>query len=246
MIKKVINSNDIHVNGQQLRIVHKKELAGSVEGFNNIDLLLNEPRGSKYVNLFIYDVADTVINIEAYSNSVLDNRETLQKGFIASLLERGNIDVQKEYTIREEASTYTYTHDSLGVGDILEVDSVDDVYAAGGRKVRVETVDFELSVENIAEIKEYVAAYEAFTGYLLLLNEEGHVTVNEEKVILAYPVSEAVSVLNRVYKQGKATALNTSVVEVVNGQYAFEHYLISNSQFYIDETDIYSKGFIIR
>lgn len=246
MIKKVINSNDIHVNGQQLRIVHKKELAGSVEGFNNIDLLLNEPRGSKYVNLFIYDVADTVINIEAYSNSVLDNRETLQKGFIASLLERGSIDVQKDYTIREEARTYTYTHERLGAGDILEVDSVDDVYAAGGRKVRVETVDFELSVENIAEIKEYIATYEAFTGYLLLLNEEGHVTVNEEKVILAYPVSEAVSVLNEVYGKEEITTLNRSRVEIIDGEYKFEHCLISNSQFYIDDSDIYSKGFVIR
>lgn len=246
MIKKIINSHDIHVCGQQLRIVHKNELACSVEGFNNIDLLLNEPRGSKYVNLIIYEMAGADIDIEVYSSSILDNGDILFKSFIQSLLERGNIGQKKTYTIRSKEDTYIYEHNDLGIENIHEIESKDDMYAVNGKDVRMEAVDFELSIENISEIKKYADAYEAFSGYLVLINQDKHVTVNEEKVILAYPVSEAVSVLNRVYKQGKATALNTSVVEVVNGQYAFEHYLISNSQFYIDDTDIYSKGFVIR
>ena len=89
-------------------------------------------------------------------------------------------------------------------------------------------------------------AYKVFKGYLVLVNQDKHITVNEDRVILAYPVSEAVSVLNHIYKQEKITALNTAEVEIVGGQYTLEHHLISNSQFYIDDADIYSKGFVIQ
>ncbi len=243
MIRKVINSHDIHVNGQQLRIVHEHELEGSVEGFSNIDLLLNEPRGSKYVNLIIYD---TALNVEIHTNSVLDNKDILLKGFISSLLERGTISEAGTYEIREGAHTYTFAHDSLDFENIRDVEGADGVYAAGGRDVRVEAVDFELSIENIAEIKKYADDYGAFRGYLVLVNQDAHVTINEEKVVLAYPVSEAVSVLNKVHGKDEITALNKSRVEVTDGKYKFEHRLISNSQFYIDDTDIYSKGFVIR
>ena len=246
MIRKVINSHDIHINGQQLRIVHKNELACTVEGFNNIDLLLNEPRGSKYVNLIIYEPAGTVIDIEIHSNSVLDNKDILLKSFIQSLLERGMIGQHEKYTIREQQHTYTFTHDSLGSEDIHEVEGADGAYAACGKDVRVESVDFELSVENIKEIKNYVEVHEVFKGYLVLLHQEQHITVNEEKDILAYPVSEAVSVLNAVFRQDEIYALNGSRVTVMDGQYAFEQRLVSNSQFYIDESDIYSKGFVIK
>lgn len=246
MIRKVINSHDIHINGQQLRIVQKDELAGSVEGFNNIDLLLNEPRGSKYVNLIIYKSDESAIDVEIYSNSVLDNKDILLKSFIRSLLERGTINQDDSYVIKEKGETYTYPHDSLGIEKIYEVEGVDGVYVVNGKNVLVETVDFELTIENITEIKNYIDAYKVFKGYLVLMNGDGHITVNEEKVVLAYPVSEAVSVLNRVYKQEKITALNTVEVKIVNDSYAFEHYLISNSQFYIEGSDIYSKGFIIK
>ena len=246
MIRKVINSHDIHINGQQLRIVHKNELACTVEGFNNIDLLLNEPRGSKYVNLIIYEPAGTIIDIEIHSNSVLDNRNILLKSFIQSLLERGTIVQSEKYTIREQGTAYTYTHEGLGFENIHEVGSMNGVYVADGEDVRVESVDFELSVANITEIKKFVEAYVDFKGYLVLVHRDRHVTVNEEKVILAYPVSEAVSVLNKIYKQDDLSALNGGRVKVMNGQYTFKQFLVSNSQFYIDESDIYSKGFVIK
>lgn len=246
MIRKVINSHDLHVEGQQLRIVQKDELAGSVEGFNNIDLLLNEPRGSKYVNLIIYKAEKSVIDVEIYSNSVLDNKDILLKSFIRSLLERGTINQDDSYVIKEKEDTYTYTHENLGTEKIYEVEGVDGVYVVNGKNVLVEAVDFELTIENITEIKNYIDAYKVFKGYLVLMNGDGHITVNEEKVVLAYPVSEVVSVLNCIYKKEKIIALNTAEVEIVSGQYSFEHYLISNSQFYIEGSDIYSKGFIIK
>lgn len=246
MIRKVINSHDIHVNGQQLRIVQKDELTGSVEGFNNIDLLLNEPRGSKYVNLIIYKAEKSVIDIEMYSNSVLDNKDILIKSFIRSLLERGTINQDDSYVIKEKEDTYTYTHENLGTEKVYEVEGVDGVYVVGAKDVLVEMVDFELTIENITEIKNYIDAYKVFKGYLVLMNGDGHITVNEEKVVLAYPVSEAVSVLNYIYKKEKIIALNNAEVEIVSGHYSFEHYLISNSQFYIEGSDIYSKGFIIK
>lgn len=246
MIRKVINSHDIHIGGQQLRIIHKDELTGSVEGFNNIDLLLNEPRGSKYVNLIIYKADESVIEVEIHSNSVLDNKDILLKSFIRSLLERGTINQDDRYVIKEKENTYTYMHDSLGTEKVYEVEGVNGTYVVNDKDVLVETVDFELSIENITQIKNYLEAYKVFKGYLVLINDGRHITVNEDKVALAYPVSETVSVLNRVYKQGKITALNSAEVEVVSDRYTFEHYLISNSQFYIDDTDIYSKGFVIR
>lgn len=246
MIRKIINSHDIHIGGQQLRIVHKDELTGSVEGFNNIDLLLNEPRGSKYVNLIVYKADEAGLDVEIYSNSVLDNKDILLKSFIRSLLERGTINQDDRYVIKEKEDTYTYTHDSLGIEKICEVEGINGVYVVNGKDVLVEEVDFELSIENITGIKNYIDAYKVFKGYLVLINDGRHITVNEEKVVLAYPVSETVSVLNRIYRQDKITALNNAHVEIVNGRYTLEHYLISNSQFYIDDTDIYSKGFVIR
>lgn len=246
MIRKIINSHDIQIGGQQLRIVHKDELAGSVEGFNNIDLLLNEPRGSKYVNLIVYKSIGTGLNVEIYSNSILDNKGILLKSFIRSLLERGSINKEEKYMIKEKEDTYTYTHDSLGIEKIYEVEGVNGVYVVNDKGVLVEAIDFELSVENITEIKNYMEAYKVFKGYLVLVNQDKHITVNEDRVILAYPVSEAVSVLNHIYKQEKITALNTAEVEIVGGQYTLEHHLISNSQFYIDDADIYSKGFVIQ
>lgn len=243
MIRKIINSYDIHINGQQLRIVHKNELTGSVAGFNNIDLLLNEPRGSKYVNLIIYDAG---LNVEIYSNSTLDNKDILLKSFIRSLLDRGSINQDEKYVIREKEDTHTFSHDSLELEDIHGVEKENGMYVVNGKNVVVEAVAFELSIENITEIKNHIETYEAFKGYLVLINQGRHVTVNSEKVVLAYPVSEAVSILNRIYKQEEITALNTVSVRITDGRYTFKHYLLSNSQFYIDDTDIYKEGFVIK
>ena len=186
------------------------------------------------------------MNVEIYSNSILDNKGILLKSFIRSLLERGSINKEKKYMIKEKEDTYTYTHDSLEIEKVYEVEGVNGVYVVNDKGVLVEAVDFELSVENITEIKNYMEAYKVFKGYLVLVNQDKHITVNEDRVILAYPVSEAVSVLNHIYKQEKITALNTAEVEIVGGQYTLEHHLISNSQFYIDDADIYSKGFVIQ
>src|SRR5699024_8192926 len=152
VIRKVINSHDIHIGGQQLRIIHKDELTGSVEGFNNIDLLLNEPRGSKYVNLIIYKADESVIEVEIHSNSVLDNKDILLKSFIRSLLERGTINQDDRYVIKEKENTYTYMHDSLGTEKVYEVEGVNGTYVVNDKDVLVETVDFELSIENITQI----------------------------------------------------------------------------------------------
>src|SRR5699024_3894198 len=175
-----------------------------------------------------------------------DNKDILLEGVIRSLLERGTINEEDRYVIKEKENTYTYMHDSLRTEKLNEVESVDGTYVANDKEVEVEAADFDVSIENITQIKNYLEAYKVFKGYLVLINDGRHITVNEDKIALAYPVSETVSVLNRVYKQGKITALNSAEVEVVSDRYTFEHYLISNSQFYIDDTDIYSKGFVIR
>lgn len=246
MIKKLINSHDIHINGQQLRIVHKSELAGIIEGFDNIDLLLNEPRGSKYVNLFIYEQRDKVMDVEIYSNSTLDNKAILLKSFIQSLLDRGQISKQSEYVIKESDVTHTYLHDSLHQENIYDVKRTDGFYYVNDKKVVAETVDFELSVENITELKDYVKDKADFEGYLILLDGDVHAVINEDKAILAYPLTEAVSILNKVFNYKEMTTLNKSQVKIKAEQFSFQYYLISNSQFYIDDSDIYRKGFVIK
>lgn len=243
MIRKVINSHDIHINGQLLRIVHQDELQGIVEGYDNVDLLLNEPRGSKYVNLIIHD---SELNVEMHSGSVIDNKDMLLKVFLCSLLERGSISRAEAYHIHEGDARYTYSHEDLGHEVIHEVTEDASIHHVNGKRVAVEAVDFELSIENIAAVKEYVKAVEDFSGYKVLVHKDMHAVINEEKVIIAYPVSEVVSVLNRHFGKREIRTLNSSLIKVQGDRFRFRHFLISNSQFYIDDSDIYSKGFVIR
>lgn len=246
MIKKVINSYDIHVGGQQLRIVNGSEVSGRTGGFDNLDLLLNEPRGSKYLNLLIYESAAETLKVDVYSNSILDNKDILLKSFIRSLLDRGHINEQKAYIIKEKDVTHTYEHDDLGQQNIHEVSKMDGFYCVNDKKVAVEKVDFELSIENITELKEYVKEKADFEGYLVVMNKDIHAVINEEKTIVAYPVAEAVSVLNKIYGQKEIIALTAGSVKIEKNKFSFQYYLISNSQFYIDDTDIYKEGFVIK
>ena len=120
------------------------------------------------------------------------------------------------------------------------------IHHVNGKKVAVEAVDFELSVENIAAVKAYAGAMDDFSGYKVLVHKDMHAVINEEKVIIAYPVSEVVSVLNRHFGKREIRTLNSSLIKVEGDRFRFRHFLISNSQFYIDDSDIYSKGFVIR
>ena len=69
MITKIINSYDIHINGQLLRVVEAGELLADAGSFNSKNMLLNEPRGNKYVNLVVYRIKCDAHTLEATLDS---------------------------------------------------------------------------------------------------------------------------------------------------------------------------------
>lgn len=89
MIRKVVNSYDLHVHGQLMRVVHGNEVRYTTGGYDVQELLLNEPRGSKYMNLVIYEFSGEKLHVTIKTHSGVHNSGVLIKGLIRTLIERG-------------------------------------------------------------------------------------------------------------------------------------------------------------
>lgn len=249
MITKIINSYDIHINGQLLRIVEQGELAVDVPPFKSKSLLLNEPRGNKYVNLLAYRETTSPDKLEVTLDSVniIENKDVLLKSFIASLIDRKRIKKQEKYYLSLQDAQLTYSNDELSVSSLYEVQDREDFFLVNGMKLKLQETNLELEVKNLSEIKRAIEIIErADADYLVLYNKGIHISVNKNNDIIPYPIVEVISVLNSVYKRETLMTLSNNSVEINDGKFNYEYYLISNSQFYIDDKDIYNEGFIIK
>ena len=245
MISKVINSYDIHINGQQLRIIEKSELETALQGFENRALMRNEPRGSKYVHLLIFQWNDNVLEVDLYENESVDNESILLKSFILSLVDRGRISQKESYLVRHNDHIYEFRHDRLTTEQLPRVVKQQSIYLVNDKKVRVDEVDMELEIKNITAIKEYIhSKMDVHTDYLVLRKGDKQVVVNKKGDILAYPIIEVVAVCAKEFSQEIITSFTGLKIHAEDMQ--LNYYLISNSQFYIEHSDIYAKGFIIK
>lgn len=246
MISKIINSYDIHINTQQLRIVERNELAVNIEGFDNRKLLMNEPRGSKYVNLLIYEVVGHVIEVTIQSYSSIDNIEILLKGFVSSLIDRHHITQKNVYQLKCNDKLYELKNEELSTIQLPIVKQENDTFIVDNLAIRVEETSLDLTIKNINNIKNaFKEIGDTNYDYLVLKGPGVHVVINQDQIIIGYPVLEIVSILNKVYKETKITAFNGLSIDVEK-EMRFDYFLISNSQFYMDQTDIYGRGFIVK
>lgn len=249
MITKIINSYDIHINGQLLRIVEAGELAVDVEPFKSKSLLLNEPRGNKYVNLITYKESSDkdFLEITLDSANIIDNKDILFKAFIASLVDRRRIKQQKEYHLSLQDEEMTYSHDELNTSYLYEIKNNKNSLLVNDKKVKLQETELALEVNNLSVIKETIGKIQREDiDYLVLYNKGVHISVNKNNDIIPYPITEVISILNQEYKGEKLKTLSNKIVEINNNKFDYNYRLISNSQFYIDDTDIYNEGFIIK
>ncbi|MFD1067978.1 hypothetical protein [Oceanobacillus locisalsi] len=245
MISKVINSYDIHINGQQLRIIEKSELETALQGYENRALMRNEPRGSKYVHLLIFQWNDNVLEVDLHENESVDNENILLKSLILSLVDRGRINQKESYSVRYNDQIYEYRHDCLTTEKLPEVAKQQNIYLVNDKKISVDEVDIELEIKNITTIKEYIRSKkDGDSDYLVLKQGEKQVVANKNGDILAYPIIEVMAVLAKQFSQEIITFFTGLKIRAEDMQ--LHYYLISNSQFYIDHTDIYSQGFVIK
>lgn len=245
MISKVINSYDIHINGQQLRIIEKNELETVLQDYENKALMRNEPRGSKYVHLLIFQWSDDVLDIELYQNESVDNVRVLLKGCISSLVDRGRINSKESYLVRNNGQIYEFQHGCLTTEKLPEVEKKQNMYLVNDKKIKVYEVDMELEIKNITAIKAYIhSKQDGSSDYLVLKHREKQVIANQKGDILAYPIVEVIAILSKELSQEVITLFNG--LKLYTGDFQCNYYLISNSQFYIDYTDIYAKGFVIK
>lgn len=249
MITKTINSYDIHINGQLLRIVEQGELAVDVPPYKSKSLLLNEPRGNKYVNLITYrqNTSTDTLEVTLDSVNIIDNKDVLLKSFIASLVDRKRIKELEAYYLSLQEDQLTYGNDELNVSSLYEVQNREDFFLVNGMKLKLQETNLELEVKNLSAIKSAIGKIQrADADYLVLYNKGIHISVNKNNDIIPYPIVEVISVLKNVYQGETLMTLSNNNVEINNGKFKYEYYLISNSQFYIDDTDIYNEGFIIK
>lgn len=246
MISKVINSFDIHVNTQQLRIVEHNELPANRNGFDSRALLFNEPRGSKYVNLLIYKADADTVEMEISSHTSIDNLEILLKAAVLSLVDRGNVASRDIYRVKSGGTLYEFSHGGLSSVPLPKTECLDDIYVVNKKRIIVEDTSIALTVESISEIKGKVKrhSYNDY-DYFVLKGHSTYVTIRNDNSIAAYPVLEVISILRDIYGATETTSINGIFVHA-DKDFNFEYYLISNSQFYVDETDIYNSGFVIK
>lgn len=246
MITKIINSYDIHVNTQQMRIIDKNELKVQPEGFDVRRLLLNEPRGSKYVNLLIYEVTDSCIKVEIDTFSTADNIEIMLRALVSSLRDRHTLPYKDVYHVITGGQVYLIKNSELNSVVLPEPVEKNGVFSVNESSIVIEETLMDLSVLNINGIKEAVKeSRHREYDYYVFKGKTHHVTVNSDQIIIAYPVLEVISTLHQVYGETKMTTL-TGLTIHADKTLEFEYFLISNSQFYLDDTDIYRQGFIIK
>ena len=248
MITKIINSYDIHINGQLLRVVEAGELLADAGSFNSKNLLLNEPRGNKYVNLVVYRINCDAHTLEATldSSDEVINKDILLKAFINSLTDRKKIEESDLYTLHLDGETLTYKNDELKSLLLFDVISNNGSYSVNNKDIQKVETELTLEVNNLTEIKLFIEEIECTSDYLVLYNQGKFITVNQEKTVIPYPIIEVVSLLNEEYKGDTLTSFTGKNIDIKSNLYTYQYYLISNSQFYIDDTDIYERGFIIK
>lgn len=246
MIIKTINSYDIQINGQLLRVVEHQELQVDAPPFNSKKLLLNEPRGNKYINLVTYKEEDEYLKVTLDSPGVITNKEILLKSFIKSLIDRKRIQERNVYTLVLDGEELSYKNEELSSSELLKVNGNEGVYSVHNKSLGIAETDLTLDVNNMTSIKSLISCIEGDFDYLILLNKNRFVIVDEESSIIPYPIIEVISLLNEKYKGEQFTTLTGNDVEIKNNKFNYGYCLVSNSQFYIDDTDIYEEGFIIK
>lgn len=249
MITKIINSYDIHINGQLLRIVEQGELSVDVGAYKSKSLLLNEPRGNKYVNLITYkeNSERDLLEVTLDSINIIDNKDILLKSFIASLVDRKRIQQQYQYHLSLDDEQLIYRNDELSGSFLYEVENSQDFFLVNDMKIKLHETDLVLEVNNLSVIKEAILDIQREeVDYLVLYNEGVNISVNRNNDIIPYPILEVISSLNKVYQGETLRTLNNETVEINDNKFNYIYRLISNSQFYIDNTDIYKEGFIIK
>ncbi|WP_017549809.1 hypothetical protein [Salinicoccus carnicancri] len=248
MIVKTVNSYDIHVYGQVLRVVGRSELEAGPDGFDVAELMLNEPRGSKYMNLLTFHENDNgSLEISIDSANGIENRGILVKSFLSSLVDRGRIAVRGSYSVDIEGEVVVYDHEGLEETPLYDVADDRGLYIVNGKRLKLAATGMILEIQNITGMKEEIENLNDGTyDYLVLHNDGKHTVANESNDILPYPIIEVVSLLDGISCGGRMTTLNGEDIKIQNGSFPHRYQLVANSQFYIDSTDIYREGFVIK
>jgi len=248
MIVKTVNSYDIHIHGQILRVAERSELGAAPDGFEVKELLLNEPRGSKYMNLLTFhekDSGDLEISIDSAAG--IENGEILVKSFLSSLIDRGRIAGRNRYSVNFDGEMAVYEPEGLEKTPLYEVTGVDGLYNANGKKLKLMETDLRMDIQNITAIKDEIENQnDGSYDYLVLQNDGKHAVAKKNNDILPYPIIEVISLLDDISGCGRMTTLNGEEIKIQNDRFLHRYQLVANSQFYIDSTDIYRKGFVIK
>ncbi|AKG74951.1 hypothetical protein [Salinicoccus halodurans] len=249
MIVKTVNSYDIHIHGQLLRVIEKNELRAGPEGFDVKKLLLNEPRGSKYMNLLIFHEDEITGGLTVTLDSItgIENEDVLLKSFVSSLVDRGRIEKKESYSLDFNGRTKKYGQNELIETPLYEVGLTDGLYEVNHKKIKLVETGLHMDIQYITSIKKEIEKLNDSTyDYLVLSNDGKHAAANKNNDILPYPIIEVISLFDRELGTERTTTLNGDDIKIQNGRFEHAYQLISNSQFYIDHTDIYTEGFVIK
>ncbi|WP_342388880.1 hypothetical protein [Salinicoccus bachuensis] len=247
MIRKVVNSYDVHVHGQLIRMVQGNEVRCTAGDYDMEKLLLNEPRGSKYMNLLVYDIEKEKLHVTVKTHFQVHNCEILLKGLVNTLIERGGLPYRDTYEVIYDEENIILSRNHLNISDLSHVDGWKGAYAVDGRMIGLLETEVVLSIENISEIKRRLTAQNDW-DYTVYLNGSSQVVIDGDGEMVAHPVHEVLSVLHEQNRWGSIRHFNGAKVDIdaFEREYGHPFHFISNSQFYIDDTDIYTEGFIIK
>lgn len=248
MITKIINSYDIQINGQLLRVVEAGELKVSAAPFNSKTLLMNEPRGNKYINLITYreNPESDILEITLDGSDIVDNKEILLKSFVQSLVDRKRIKERENYPLLLDGKELAYRNEDLCSSLLYEINQNNDIYSVNDKTLKIVETELEIEVNNLTGIRDLIEEIEHNFDFLVLYNKEKCISVNKNGRIIPYPVIEVISLLAEKYQGAQLKVLTGDNIEIKNNKFNYKYYLVSNSQFYIDDTDIYEEGFIIK
>ena len=239
---KVIDSYDVHVHGQLMRIVQSDQLDYGPDGFDMRQLMAREPRGSKYVNVMGYHLSGDTIHTYIDSFSGVHNQAIMLKTLVSTLVDRGRLPERTSYSVICDGRTFDLKHSQLAYTPLAEVAEAGNSFRSGDKTITLLETDITLEIDRLAEIKETLGS-DGQHDYTVYINRGRHLVFDAEGDIVAHPVHEVISLLHCSHE---TTAFNGAAVEVAGGMYHHPYFFISNSQFYIDETDIYTRGFVIK
>jgi len=247
MIVKVVNGFDLHVYGQVLRVIEADEMKISPDAFDLNQLLLNEPRGNKYMNLLTFWETPLLIHVTLASVNGIENETILLKVFLRALLDRNRIKTESEYNIKINDSVKTFKHQELNTTALFEVERNGTDYTINHKRIKTVETDLQLEIYNISAIKEEINKHtDSNYDYLVLEHDPQHIAANRNGDILAHPVLEVLSLLNHKFEWNEISIFNGVDISIQDDRLGHPYHLISNSQFYVDDTDIYQQGFVIK